>query len=174
MFCLFQMNISERIILDPKEQATIRLFSSREKLPPAIGTTRPNHKDGSRWNLQPRHSLPSGDFPSYGSTLAAAFFVLPLRRVGKGCAPSWSYLQNFESENQSGGRSHSRDHASPGDALEYANHGKGSGLKRSDDTSDMEATQPEATPGQNLQIQPRQALCRKVVRHHWIVSESPG
>ena len=57
-------------------------LGSREKLPLAIGATRPNHKDGSRWNLQPRHSLPSGDFPSYGSTLAAAFFVLPVRRVG--------------------------------------------------------------------------------------------
>ena len=149
-------------------------LGSRKKLPPAIGTTRSNHKDGSRWNLQPRHSLPPGDFPSYGSTLATAFFVPPLRWVGKGCAPSRSYPQNFESENQSGGRSHFTDHASPGDALEYANHGKGSGLKRSDDTSDMEATQPEVTPGKNLQIQPRQVLCRKVVRHRWIVSESPG
>lgn len=149
-------------------------LGSWEKLPPAIGTTRPNHSDGSRWNLQPRHSLPPGDFPSYGSTLAAAFFILPVRRVGKGCAPSWSYTQNFPAENQSGGRSHSTDHASPCDALEYANHGKSSRLKRSDDTSDMEATQPEAASGQNLQTQPRQALCRKVVRHRWIVSESSG
>jgi len=149
-------------------------LGSREKLPPAIGTTRPNHSNGSRLNLQPRHSLPSGDFPSYGSTLAAAFFVLPLCRVGKGCAPSWSCPQNFKCENQSGGRSHSRDHASPCDALEYANHGKSSVLKRSDHTSDMEATQPETTSGQNLQTQPRQALCRKVVRHRWIVSESSG
>jgi len=119
-------------------------------------------------------TLTGGDFPSYGSTLAAAFFVLALRRVGKGCAPSWSYPQNFESENQSGGRSHYTDYTSPCDALEYANHGKSSRLKRSDDTSDMEATQPEAASGQKLQTQPRQALCRKVVRHRWIVSESPG
>jgi len=149
-------------------------LGSREKLPRAIGTTRPNHSDDSRWNLQPRHSLPPGNFPSYGSTLAAAFFVLAVRRVGKGCAPSRSYPQNFENENQSGGRSHSTDHASSCDALEYTNHGKGSGLKQSDDTSDMEATQPEAASGQNLQTQPRQALCRKVVRHRWIVSESSG
>ena len=149
-------------------------LGSREKLPPAIGTTRPNHKDGSRWNLQPRHSLPPGNFPSYGSTLAAAFFVPPLRRAQKGCTPSRSYPQNFESENQSGGRSHYRDYASPCDTLEYPNHGQSSGTKRSDDTSDMEATQPEAASGQNLQTQPRQALCREVVRHRWIVSESSG
>jgi len=48
-------------------------LGSREKLPPAIGTTRPNYSDGSRWNLQPRYSFPPGDFPSYSSTLAAAF-----------------------------------------------------------------------------------------------------
>jgi transposase len=149
-------------------------LGSRGKLPPAIGTTRPNHSDGSRWNLQPRHSLPLGDFPSYGSTLAAAFFVLPVRRVGKGCTPSRSYPQNFESENQSGGQSHSTDYVSPCDALEYPKHGKSSGTKRSNDTLGMEATQPEAASGQNLQTQPRQALCREVVRHRWIISESSG
>ena len=58
-----------------------------------------------------------------------------------------------------GGRSHYRDHASPCDALEYPNHGKSSGTQRSNDTSDMEATQPEAASGQNLQTQPRQARC---------------
>jgi len=149
-------------------------LGSREKFPLAIGTTRPNYSDGSRWNLQPRHSLPLGDFPSYGSTLAAAFFVLPVRRIGKGCTSFWSYPQNFPTENQSGGRSYSADNASPCDALEYTNHGKSSGPQRSNDTSDMEATQPETASGQNLQTQRRQTLCRKVVRRRWIVSESSG
>lgn len=145
-----------------------------EKLPAAPSATGTNHSDDSRWYLQPHDRSSTGNLSTYCPTVAAAFLVPAMCRIGKRCTSPWSHSENLFAENQSYRRGNSPDNAFQCDALEHTNHGQSTGRKRSNDTSDMEATQSQAPPGQNLQTQSRPTFLREARRRCWALSESPG
>src|SRR5437899_5574836 len=151
-----------------------RPLGAGKKLSLAPGTTGADHPDGSRWYLQPFDRSSIGNLPTYRSIVAAAFLVPSMCRLGKGCTSPGTYSENLFAENQSYCRGNSPCKAHQRDALEHTNHGQSTGRERSNGTSDMEATQSQASSGQILQTQSRPTFLRQAGRRCWPLSQSAG
>jgi len=149
-------------------------LGTRKKLSTALGATGANHPEDSRWYLQPHDRSSAWNLPTYCPTVAAAFLVHAMCRIGKRCASSWSHSENLFAENQSCRRGDSPYNASQCDALEHTIHGQSTGRERSNGTSDMEAAQSQAPSGQILQTQSRPAFLREARRRCWALSQSAG
>jgi len=145
-----------------------------EKLPCALGSTCPDHPNGRRGDFEPGYRPQTENLSSHGPAVAAAFFGSAIARVGKGCSPAWAYSEDFGAQGACGGRGDYSHDPSQRNALEYKEHGRSSRVERSYDPSDMEAAQSQASLGQNLQAQPRQAFRREAHRRCRSVSESSG
>src|SRR5712692_5118258 len=158
----------------PRGAVDLGYLGPWKKSPAASGATCANHPYGGRRNIQSGDYPRDGDLSPYGAALAGALLGPSPAGSETGCAPSWPHSKNSGTKNPGCGQSDPAHNASRCDALEYASHGRIPRAQRSDDPSNMEAAQPQASLGQNLQTQPRQALHRETVRCRWPVSESSG
>jgi len=145
-----------------------------EELPCALDSTCPDHPNGSRGGFEPRDCSQIGSLSPYSPAVAAAIFGSAIARIGKRCSSSRTYPKDFATQSACGSRGDYSDEPSQRNALEYKEYGRSSSVERGYDPSNMETAQPQTSPGQNLQAQPRQAFRREAHRCCRSVFESSG
>lgn len=145
-----------------------------EKFFSAACSTSTNYPIGSQRSFQPSYSQAIEDIPSHGSIMAGALSVFPLIRFREGRTSPRPVAKDISKENRYNCEYNIAYYASKCDPLEYTQYGTNKWGQSIQCYPYMETTQFKTSSHQNVQTQPRQAVCREASRHCWALSESAG